>query len=120
MWRCDSCKTMVFTPMCPGCGAKPLDNHDRQTQEFVRFLTVGRFKKPDPVPPSPFRRRLATYMHCDESKVMRSVDDHRSSMPLRFFGPIGPHKGPKPIWLIRHLLKRIHDAVRSSTSSVQQ
>lgn len=116
VWRCIPCDTIAFTSVCPFCGATELESRDRLESECrdevgPTYVPLS----PLPVPPVPFRRRLAAFLNCDESNVMTDTENYRSNMPFRIFGLVGPYLGAKSIGKIRYHLKRIHQAVSSGT-----
>ena len=117
MFPCPKCDTVVVGDDCPWCGFTRREQ-DEIAAGFVEYLRTGRYERPQPNPPEPFRKRLASYLDCDESAVM--VDDpKRSRMHLRVLGPIGPYIGPKPSQFIRFVLHRIHRLVRLSPPAVR-
>lgn len=105
MVRCQKCDLTVFTPRCPVCG-RATNEQDEIAAGFLEFLT-GKCERPDPEPPRPYRQRLASFLQCDEADVMSGTYPHTSTMPLRIDAPMGPHRGTRPPWLIRFVLKRI-------------
>jgi len=109
MFRCPTCHKEVVVAACPECRTTENDA-DFALKGFIEFLRTGRYVRPEPAPPQPFRQRLAAFVGCDESDVMRH-HPKQSSMPLRIFAPIGPYIGAKATWFIRWVLNRIHRAV---------
>ena len=66
---------------------------------------------PAPTPPRPFEKRLAQFLHCDLKELDTPRDERRSKMIFWSVVPLGPGRGPKPAWLIRQILQRIHRLV---------
>lgn len=64
-----------------------------------------------PVEPAPFGQRLARFLHCDESELQPSQRRPISTMAFWVARPFRYRVGPKPVWYIRRLLKRIHQQV---------
>ncbi len=110
MFHCPNCRKNVITPECSNCGYSQREA-DEIASGFLEFLRHGRYKRPEPKPPEPFRQRLATFVNCDESEVMLNKPWH-SKMPLLILAPIGPYIGTKSKWFIRFILARIHRLVR--------
>ena len=78
MFICPTCNKSVFLSECAVCGHSESDTVDI-AKEFVEFLRNGRYKRPAPEPPVPFRRRLASFVQCDESEAIL-IHQWRSSM----------------------------------------
>ena len=111
MFQCHPCGSTVFLPECPDCGYAPT-TPNAVDEAFDGIDTSGP-KRPEPLPPAPYRKRLANFCDCDESDVM--LNEHRSSsMPFRIFTSIGPYIGPKSTKLIHYFLHRIRHLVRHS------
>ena len=108
MFHCRQCDTTVFLAECPACGR--MSDTDEIAAGFVEFLRTGKYERPEPDPPEPFRGRLASYLNCDESEVF-GKHSVQSTMPLQVLAPIGPYRGPKSRWLIRVILHRVHRLV---------
>ena len=97
---------------CADCGCMEHDENDVE-DELIEILQTGKCQRPEPVPPNPFRQRLAEFVQCDESEVMRS-QAKQSKMSLQISTPIGPYVGPKSTGMIRRILTRIIWAVRAN------
>ena len=113
MVRCQQCDLTVFTPRCPICGRRTSERDEAAA--FLEFMRTGKVEEPEP--PKPYRQRLASYLHRDEADVMSGPYPHTSRMPLRIDAPMGPHRGTRPPWLIRFVLKRIQEFVRSHSQT---
>lgn len=74
---------------------------------------VSSTPKPEPVPPPPYPTRLARFLsrEVNDFGTPRGTNQ-RARMKLWAAGPIGHRHGPKPTWLIRMILERIHRLVR--------
>ena len=72
--------------------------------------------------PTPFAKRLAQYTGCDEEELNQPRPDFKSTMTFwslidfRTWSLIDfrTWHGPKPVWLIRRLLRRIRERVHES------
>ena len=109
MYHCPTCHRDICASQCGVCGGTQSEA-ETIAREFVEFLRTGRYERPEPKPPAPFRKRLASFVGCEESDVMRH-HPNQSSMPLRIFAPIGPYIGAKATWFVRWILIRIRQAV---------
>ncbi|MGD9637247.1 MAG: hypothetical protein AB7G28_26855 [Pirellulales bacterium] len=67
----------------------------------------------EPSVPSPFRVRLATFLHVPESEVLPARPRPVSSMPFWTSVPLSPRPiMMKSVEFIRDILERIHSAIR--------
>ena len=61
--------------------------------------------------PVAFTTRLAHFVGCSSEELQQARPKYRSRMKFWSLMPISQGHGPKPTWLIRHLLERIRDGV---------
>lgn len=84
--------------------------HDRAQQATHE---TARSRQSLPLQSSPFRQRLATYLHVPESEVLPPRPRPLSSMPFWSSVPLSPRPiVMKSVEFIRAVLERIHAAVR--------
>lgn len=116
MFKCRHCNYLVFSTTCPSCGRSREDHREDQAVtgevEYLPAVPVEASSH-EPSLPQPFRKRLAGYLHCDESEVMVAQEPLRSTMPLWMLYPLDRVHGPKPWWMIRRILERIQRSVRN-------
>ena len=72
---------------------------------------ADRVPTPAPPPPTPFKKRLAQFLKCDENALDKRRADRGSKMKYWSAVSFGPRHDPKPTWWIRGILKRIHKLV---------
>ncbi len=84
-------------------------------KESIQQLSTDHADRlPPTTPPAPFRDRLAQFLQCNENDLDHTGVDRTSKMKFWSAVPIGPRHNPKPVWLIRMILRRIHHLVHGS------
>ncbi len=80
-------------------------------QTTSRKASDTREDRPPPDAPAPFETRLARFLHCDQDALARAKPERPSQMKFWCMVRLDRRYAPKPAWLIRRILLRIHRLV---------
>ena len=64
--------------------------------------------------PTPFVKRLAQYMSCDEAELNKPRPKPKSKMKFWSMVEFGKWHGPRPVVVIRRILRRIQESVHGT------